>query len=215
MGYVDRILGAGEEKLYVAHRHILFLAARVALRVLIAVAAIVAAVIIRGRTREPVGTVALAAFTVVALVFLVQVVFLWLQWRNEEYVVTARRVIQTRGVFGKNTWDSSLNMINDIATRQSLWGRLFNFGDVDIVTGNDDPNELHGVADPFAFKRAMLAAKEQVYNVQYAGTHAAAPDTIGHEDIPGLIAQLADLRDRGALSEADFAAKRDDLLRRL
>lgn len=214
MAYVDRVLGAGEEKLYVAHRHVIFLLARIALRTVIVVAAIVAAVVVRARAQEPVGTVAVAALAILALVFIVQMFLIWLGWRNEEYVVTVRRVIQTRGILSKSTWDSSLNMINDIATRQSVWGRMLNFGDVDIVTGNDDPNELHGVAAPFAFKRALLAAKEQVYNDHTAGM-PAPPDGIGREEIPGLIAQLADLRDRGALSEADFAAKRDDLLRRL
>jgi hypothetical protein len=35
------------------------------------------------------------------------------------------------------------------------------------------------------------------------------------EDVPTLIARLADLRDRGAISEAEFDTKRAELLRRI
>jgi hypothetical protein len=41
------------------------------------------------------------------------------------------------------------------------------------------------------------------------------PPSAAHEDIPALIAQLATLRDRGAISQAEFETKREELLRRL
>ncbi len=231
MAYVDRVLGAGEEKLFVTRRHVMFILARVILRALVAIAALVVGIILKAKIpNHTVGLVALLVFLAIALVFAIQVVVLILEWNNDQYVVTSRRVIQTSGVIGKHMMDSSLNMINDLVLDQSIWGRMFGFGDVQIITGNDDENRLRGLRDPFAFKRALLAAKEQMA-MAYASGHVpsatyappgaanappgAPPHAAPHEDIPTQIAELADLRDRGAISQAQFEAKREELLRRL
>ena len=209
------MLGAGEEKLYVTCRHFVFLPARILLRALIVIAAVVLGIILKAKIHNhTAGTVILLVLLAIALIFAIQVVVLTLEWNNEQYVVTGRRVIQAKGIFAKHMMDSSLNMINDLVLDQSIWGRLLGFGDIQIITGNDDENLLRGLQDPFAFKRALLAAKEQM--AMAISGHMPGP-TNGpvHEDIPALIAQLADLRDRGAISPDEFETKREELLRRL
>jgi uncharacterized membrane protein YdbT with pleckstrin-like domain len=218
MAYIDNILGHGEEKLYVAHRHFIFLLTRVALRVLIAIVLIVVGIILKARVHNAMAANILLLISLAgALIPIVQTVILTLQWRNEMYVVTPRRVIQVEGIFGKHTMDSSLNMINDLVLDQSLWGRMLNFGDLQVVTGNDFGDTLRGVQNPFAFKRALLAAREQFAQPLAAG-HATAPMPMMQpepEDVTELIAKLADLRDRGAISQAEFDTKRAELLRRI
>ena len=240
MAYLDNILGHGEEKLYVSHRHIIFLIARIALRVLAAIVLLAIGIILKVKVQGTPGLVLLMVFLAVALIFIAQTLVLQLQWRNELYVITQHRVIQIEGVFGKHTEDSSLNMINDLILDQSIWGRMLNFGDLQIVTGNDLGDKLTGVANPFAFKRALLAAREAAANpAAYApqpypvvqpytepphaeAQHVAAGQTASFaappqnaEDITSLIARLADLRDRGAISQQEFDAKRAELLRRI
>jgi uncharacterized membrane protein YdbT with pleckstrin-like domain len=222
MAYIDSILGHGEEKLYVAHRHVIFLIARTAVRVLIALVLIALGIVlnvkVHDRGHAMAGNILLLVCIAAALVPIVQTIILCLKWRNEMYVVTPRRVIQIEGVLGKHTMDSSLNMINDLILDQSIWGRMFNFGDLQVVTGNDLGDRLQGVADPFAFKRALLAAREQyaqplnTNTMHYTEPLPTAPPP---EDVSTLIARLADLRDRGAITEADFDAKRAELLRRI
>ena len=48
----------------------------------------------------------------------------FLQWRAKVYVVTNRRVARVAGVLSKNVKDSSLEKVNDIVLRQSVFGRL-------------------------------------------------------------------------------------------
>jgi uncharacterized membrane protein YdbT with pleckstrin-like domain len=219
MAYVDRVLGAGEEKLYTTRRHVVFLLSRIALRALIAIAAIVLGILLKVKISGIAGAVPFILLLIIALIFAIQVVVLTMEWRNEQYVVTGRRVIQAKGLFAKHMMDSSLNMINDLVLDQSVWGRLFGFGDIQIITGNDDENLLRGLQDPFAFKRALLAAKEQMAMAYASGHVPSTPNGPApgpaHEDIPALIAQLADLRDRGAISPQEFEMKREELLRRL
>ncbi len=216
MAYIDSILGHGEEKLYVAHRHVIFLIARTAVRVLIALALIVLGIVLKVKAHGMAANILLVVCIAAALVPIAQTVVLCLKWRNEMYVVTPRRVIQIEGILGKHTMDSSLNMINDLILDQSVWGRMMNFGDLQVVTGNDLGDRLQGVADPFAFKRALLAAREQ-YAQPLGTAHYTEPlPTVPpQEDVPALIARLADLRDRGAISDAEFDAKRAELLRRI
>jgi uncharacterized membrane protein YdbT with pleckstrin-like domain len=216
MAYVDRVLGAGEEKLFVTRRHVIFLLARVILRGVAAIAAVALGIVLKAKVHNhTAGLVLLLILLAVALVFAVQIAVLVLEWSNDQYVITGRRVIQTSGVLSKHMMDSSLNMINDLVLDQSVWGRMFGFGDVEIITGNDDQNRLRGLSDPFAFKKALLAAKEQMAMAYAAGRPQGAPPGLPHEDIPAQIAELADLRDRGAISQAQFEAKREELLRRL
>jgi uncharacterized membrane protein YdbT with pleckstrin-like domain len=220
MAYIDSILGHGEEKLYVAHRHVIFLIARTVVRILIVLVLLVLGIVLKIKVHGMTANILLVICIAAALVPIVQTIVLGLQWRNEMYIVTPRRVIQVEGIFGKHTMDSSLNMINDLILDQSIWGRMMNFGDLQVVTGNDLGDKLQGVADPFAFKRALLAAREQYAQplntqpAQYTYTEPL-PTAPPAEDVPTLISRLADLRDRGAISEAEFDAKRAELLRRI
>jgi len=217
MAYIDDLLGNGEEKLFAAHPHWTVLAKRIAgnavLTILLIAIGIVAKVKI---ANDRGGLIVLFIFLLVALVFYLQVFIQFLRWRNEHYIITDHRVIQVYGLLGKHSIDSSLNMINDLVLNQTLFGRMLNYGDMQIVTGNDIGSDtLAHVADPLAFKRAVLAARD-AYTDRTSGYRVASPVTVaGHEDATALIAKLADLRDRGAISQAEYDAKRVELLNRI
>src|SRR4026208_843434 len=55
-------------------------------------------------------------------------------WRNQEYLVTTRRLIKAEGIFNKEMADSSLEKINDAHLTQSWIGRIFDYGTLDILT---------------------------------------------------------------------------------
>ena len=104
-----------------------------------------------------------------SLIFVVLLVggiasFVWeaLRYRHQEYVITNRRVMQVGGVINKHSTDSSLEKINDAALSQSLFGRMFGFGDLDVLTASESGIErFRMIQDPIAFKRAMLDAKHE------------------------------------------------------
>ena len=86
-----------------------------------------------------------------------------LNWWNREYVITNRRVIQVAGTFNKRVMDSSLEKVNDVKMVQSFFGRLFGFGDLEILTASEAGiDKLSWLADPIRFKTAMLDAKERM-----------------------------------------------------
>jgi Bacterial PH domain/Short C-terminal domain len=91
--------------------------------------------------------------------------FAWqvLRWQNEEFIVTSRRVLQSQGVVNKRVVDSSLEKINDAVLTQSLFGRMFGFGDLDVLTASEAGiSRLRMLRQADDFKRAMLDAKHDL-----------------------------------------------------
>jgi GTP-binding protein LepA len=71
--------------------------------------------------------------------------------------VTNRRVIQVSGVLGKNVMDSSLEKVNDVKMSQSFLGRMFGYGDIQILTASELGVDLyHQINDPVGFKTASM-----------------------------------------------------------
>jgi uncharacterized membrane protein YdbT with pleckstrin-like domain len=171
-----------------------------------------------------VGQLVLIGCGIISLIVLISAFLDYLRWNNEEYVVTDHRVIQIRGILNKEVIDSSLEKINDIELRQSWLGRIFDFGDIEILTGSDvGVNSMRKIGHPLEFKRAMLEAKqEQSRGYGYLDPQAVAaympqqaPSTGIRDDIEQTLRKLADLRDQGLLSQAEFEAKKRELLSRI
>lgn len=170
---------------------------------------------------EAIGWVAL----VIALVPLAEVIRIFYDWLNERYIITNRRVMEVRGVINKHVRDSALEKVNDVELDQSVVGRILGYGTVQIITGSDiGMNMFRRIANPVRFKREMLNAKERLGESTSAATlgeelplqPVAAGSTAGGQTrISDLLVELAELRQRGILSEEEFQAKKKELLDRL
>jgi hypothetical protein len=167
----------------------------------------------------------------VAVIPFFELARIFLDWLNERYIITNRRVMEVRGIINKHVRDSALEKVNDVDLNQSVIGRLLGYGTVQIITGSDiGVNKFHRISNPARFKRAMLNAKEQLHvNAEYrpeesthprpspddAGDTAREPVPVSGDDIPEMIAELAELHEKGAISEEEFRAKKTELLDRL
>jgi uncharacterized membrane protein YdbT with pleckstrin-like domain len=203
--YLQELLGENEQILLETHQHWFVLFGKIFLELLLIVVIIVGVVVAH-------AFFPLAFFGfILVLVPLVGMLNDILIWRNKAYIVTTHRVIQTSGVFSKNVVDSSLEKVNDVKLSQSFFGRLFGYGDIEILTASElGVNLFHEIADPVGFKTAMLNAKERLGFDREAGLEGhAAPD------IPSLIARLDDLRKKGILSETEFQQKKAELLAKM
>ncbi len=145
-----------------------------------------------------------AALAIIISVFpLVDTVRIYLDWFNERYAVTNRRVMLIKGIINKHVSDSALEKVNDVVLVQSVAGRLLGYGDVEIITGSDiGVNFFKRIARPVDFKREMLNQKESL----------GGKGDGGQGDVAELLAQLDDLRRRGILTDEEFEAKKQQLL---
>jgi uncharacterized membrane protein YdbT with pleckstrin-like domain len=78
-----------------------------------------------------------------------------------EFAVTDRRIIIKLGILSTRSIELVLSKVEAIAVSQSMWGRMFNYGDI-VVTGSGGTKEpFTGIQAPEAFRHAVqLAAHE-------------------------------------------------------
>jgi hypothetical protein len=164
MAYIDSMLASGEQAIRRDHQHWFVLVADARYGLLAIVAAIVL-LILRGLANTSGGLDTIIGYTVLVLVIggLAYTGWQVLRWMNEEYVVTTRRVLQAEGVINKRVLDSSLEKINDAVFSQSVFGRIFGFGDLDILTASETGiSRLRMLRNADDFKRSMLEAKHEL-----------------------------------------------------
>jgi uncharacterized membrane protein YdbT with pleckstrin-like domain len=203
--YLDGLLGENEQILLETHQHWFVLFGKIFLEIFLIVLLIG-------------GSLALSVVNSLAMYGLILVIVPVLGllndvmvWRNKAYIVTNRRVIQISGVFNKDVVDSSLEKVNDVKMSQSALGRMFGYGDIEILTASElGVNLFHQIADPIDFKTAMLNAKERM-GFEEMGMEMHR----GTTDIPTMIEKLDSLRKRGVLSEDEFQKKKAELLAKL
>jgi hypothetical protein len=202
--YVENLLGENERILLGTRQHSFVLFGNIALEILLII------LLALGVTAAiPFYPAAVAGYFLI-LVPLVGMIRDILIWSNREYIVTNRRVIQISGVFDKNVVDSSLEKVNDVKMSQSFLGRMFDYGDIEILTASElGINLFRRIGEPVKFKTAMLNAKEEL---GYGEMGARPP---AEEDIPTLIARLDELRKKGIVTEAEFQKKKSELLAKM
>ena len=151
-------------------------------------------------------TISLLVLELIFVVFpIVALVVLFVRRQYDQVIVTNFRVLHVQGILSKRVMDSSLEKVNDILLTQSFLGRVFDYGNVEILTASEvGVNVLKWIHRPVALKRALLEAKQEL---EGGATFRSS--------IPDLIAKLAELRDRGALSEEEYQSEKAQLLNRL
>jgi len=203
--YLQGLLGDTEEILLETHQHWFVLFGKIFLELLV-IGLLLAAIIV-GSVYYPPAVYGLVLLVIPAIGIMNDV----LVWYSKAYIVTNRRVIQISGVFNKDVVDSSLEKVNDVKMSQSVLGRMFGYGDIEILTASElGINLFHEISDPVGFKTAMLNAKERL---GFDGDSGVS--TRSSNDVPALIARLDDLRKKGILSEEEFQRKKTELLAKM
>lgn len=171
---------------------------------------------------------------------------IYITWYSQDYMVTNRRVLKVEGILKKRSADSSLEKINDAVLEQSVLGRMLGYGDLDILTANEQSVDRYRMlSEAQTFKRTMLEEKHKLEQEAFqipapplraappmapvveaapapvaAAPAPAAPEAparreMSTDEITNALGDLADLRDRGAISPEEYEAKKQDLLARL
>jgi uncharacterized membrane protein YdbT with pleckstrin-like domain len=216
--YLKSLLGDNEQVLFVTHHHWLVLVGEILAEALVALVVVVLVSVIWAMnwvTNPLVSPLVPLGY----LLLVIPLISLWrdvLIWKNREYVVTNRRVIQLAGVFNKNITDSSLDKVNDVKMSQSFLGRLLDYGNIEIMTASElGVNKFSYIGRPIQYKTAMINAKEKLERAPVAPPPAAAPIAAPAASPADLLTQLDVLRQHGVLSEAEFQAKKAELLKRM
>lgn len=136
------------------------------------------------------------------------------QWSTTHFVITTDRLIFRHGVLAKKGIEIPLERVNTVFFSQSIFERIVGSGDLVIESAGEQGREA------FSNVRKPSAVQNEIYRQMEANEHRKF-DRIGmraHDtgtSIPAQIAELDELRSRGVLTQAEFDAKKADLLRRM
>jgi len=148
-------------------------------------------------------------------------------WRTAEFAVTNRRVLREEGLVSRRASSTAIESISDVKSRSGLLGRVLGYGDIEIVTGSGEAgaDSFTTITKNVAFQREIMNQKERARSrpggsgsgapvAQAAAPMAAAPAP-AEADPADTLARLADLRDKGIITPADYEAKKQEVLARI
>jgi hypothetical protein len=210
MSYADELMSTGEQIQYRTKQHpaIFVYGARYAILALV----IAGLLLWLGSGMDPTGlsgainTVLGWAAAVLFIGGIAVAIWTGLRYINQEYVLTNRRVIQVSGVLNRKATDSSLEKINDAMLKQSFFGRMFDYGDLTVLTASESGiDAMKMLRSPIEFKKRMLDAKhsfevgmeregwappsppirDAAPTAMASPTAAAAPSGAGQTTVPG------------------------------
>jgi uncharacterized membrane protein YdbT with pleckstrin-like domain len=209
LSYIQKLLGQDEQILLETKRHLFVLIGQILKELIILIVLIVGWFVIHGK-QDPSFLWIQLALGIIALMVLVSIVFDFARWNNEAFYVTNRRVIHSSGILNKKVLDSSLSKINDVIMEQSFLGRMFNYGTIRILTASDEViNRVDRISKPVEFKKAMLTAKSAMEPI------AAAQHAVVASAPTQLLEELAQLKQKGLISEEEYVEKRKEILKRM
>ncbi len=133
-------------------------------------------------------------------------------WISTNFVVTTDRVIYRHGVLSKHGVEIPLERINTVFFHQRLLERIINAGDLVIESaGETGKSNFHDIRHPDLIQAEIYRQMEDNENRKFDRINRPAAAL----SVPEQIEKLEELRQRGVLSDEEFAAKKADLLGRM
>jgi membrane protein YdbS with pleckstrin-like domain len=134
-----------------------------------------------------------------------------LRWWFTAYVLTTERIVVRRGMIARTGVEIPLEQVTNVLFSQSVVERLLGYGDVVLeAAGSQGRSELHDIPDPEGFQHDVYTARGARMQHQRGG----GVDPGGGTDPVSALERLADLRERGHLTDEEFAAEKRRLLGR-
>ena len=112
--------------------------------------------VIAGAVLQP-AKVWLASAVAAALLAAISSLKAWFRRWTTEIDVTDRRVVYKRGFIRRHTVEINMDKVESVDVDQSLFGRLFDYGDVVIRGTGAGIEPLRGIDSPLAFRSAVTA----------------------------------------------------------
>src|SRR4051812_11176141 len=149
--YIDKIIQPGERVLYSTNEHwMYFLPAIAAWTVVVAFL-----VLWRFFAADALALVCLAFAAVAGLAALYWTATAWFHRWTTETDVTNMRVVHKTGFIKRDTFEMSLDKVESVDVKQSILGRLMDYGDLTIQGVGEGTRTITTITAPLAFRKAI------------------------------------------------------------
>ena len=132
------------------------------------------------------------------------------------------RVVDESGFFTRYSKESPLDKINNVEYDQSIWGRLFGYGNVDIQTAAELGETTYNlIRKPKLLKDTITLAQEEYKKIQISNQATQLAEAIARTNTavkasPQMIAdelqKLFELMQKGAITQDDYLAQKNKLM---
>lgn len=136
----------------------------------------------------------------------------YLRWATTNFVISTDRLIYRHGVLAKHGIEIPLERVNTVFFAQSILERIVGSGDLVIESAGElGRQDFSNVRKPSAVQNEIHKQMEANENRKFDRVNPGP----AVESIPEQIAQLDRLRQQGALTQAEFDTKKQQLLDRM
>ncbi|MFL5767891.1 MAG: PH domain-containing protein [Actinomycetota bacterium] len=133
----------------------------------------------------------------------------FIDWATSHFVVTSDRLIHREGLVSKSSMEIPLEAINDVRFDQRVIERMVGAGDLVIESAGTRGQEVFSnIRNPEFVQKTIYELGER-NRQQNAGGLRPAP---GAPSMTTELQRLADLRDRGVLTEQEFQEQKARIL---
>jgi membrane protein YdbS with pleckstrin-like domain len=158
--------------------------------------------------------------TAVAIVLLIWYpVRKFIAWATSWFVVTSDRIIHREGWIAKRSMEIPLEAINDVRFHQGVFERMIGAGDLIISSASEFGREVFGdIRNPEEVQKTIYHQGERNKERMYRGVGSRPSSTPNPSTSPssasttGELERLAELRDRGVLTESEFQNQKKKIL---
>lgn len=201
MGYPKKLLSEGEEIRVEFRPHWSQILKEVLLTLLVAVL-----LILLTNVWNPPGWV----FIAIAVLWVVVVSAEIVRWWTTQHVITNERVIHRTGLIAKKGTEIPLEVINDVAFKQSMIERIFGSGDLLIESaGTHGQSAYTDIPNPERVQKLIYEVRENRMSAMRSG---GAPAPTPTSSAVSQLDTLSRLHDEGKLTDEEFEAEKRKLL---
>ena len=159
---------------------------------------------------------------VTALIAALYPMYEYLSWKNNLWCVTNLRVVDESGFFTRYSKESPLDKINNVEYDQSIIGRIFGYGNVDIQTAaelGETTYEL--IHHPKLLKDTITHAQEEYKKTQINKQATQLAEAIARSKavaqpsqqlIADELQKLFNLYQQGGITQEEYSVQKNRLL---
>ena len=133
-----------------------------------------------------------------------------IEWLTSNFVVTTDRIVHREGFIAKRSMEIPLEAINDVRFQQGVLERVIGAGTLVIHSASEaGREEFADVRDPEMVQKTIYHQGE----INQQRMRGAAPAVPAAPSMTTELQRLADLRERGVLTEQEFQEQKARILR--
>lgn len=106
---------------------------------------------------EKIGSISFSSILAISLIFCGLLVLIQpiIAKETTELVITNRRIIAKFGLISRYTIEINLSKVESISVSQSIFGRLLDYGDIEIVGTGGTREPIQSISKPILFRKKV------------------------------------------------------------